>query len=194
MTKIASYTFEEYLQKVRAFHGNTAPGVVLGGIMVDTVRQKLPENILFDAISETDKCLPDAIQILTPCTIGNGWMRIMNSGRFALCLYDKLSGDGFRVYIDTEKIKKFPDINDWFFVLKPKAEQDKGLILAGLEQHGREILSINHVKVNLESLSSKYEGEYAVCRLCKESFPANDLGVCLVCQGKQSYCELKKGT
>jgi len=184
---IGSYTFEEYLQKVRTFHGNTAPGVILGGIMVDEALRHLPPNILFDAISETDKCLPDSIQLLTPCTIGNGWMRIINIGRFALCLYNKQSGEGFRVYIDPERVKTFPVINNWFFSLKPKKEQNKENLLAEIGLSGSKILGLSQVKVDIEALSSKYEGEYAICRECKESYPSNGLGLCLACQGKASY-------
>jgi formylmethanofuran dehydrogenase subunit E len=155
--------------------------------MVSVARRNLPENILFDAVSETDKCLPDAIQMLTPCTIGNGWMRIINSGRFALSLYDKTNGDGFRVAVDPEKLKAYPTLNDWFFVLKPKREQSKARILAGFERHGEDILKVSRVKVNIASLDSIYEGDYAVCRGCGESYPANDTGLCLVCQGKAAY-------
>jgi formylmethanofuran dehydrogenase subunit E len=189
---IVSYTFEEYLQKVRVFHGNTAPGVVLGGIMVDEARRNLPENILFDAISETDKCLPDAIQLLTPCTIGNGWMRIINIGRFALCLYDKRSGEGIRVAVDPQKIKAFPGINNWFFVLIPKKEQDRGNLIEEIKKSGSKILSISQVTVDIESLPGKYEGEYALCRQCQESYPANDLGLCLACQGNSYFSKIKK--
>lgn len=185
--KIVAYTFKEYLERVRSFHGNTAPGVVLGGIMVNMARRKLPENILFDAISETDKCLPDAIQLLTPCTIGNGWMRIINIGRFALCLYNKTTGDGIRVTVDPVKIKVFADLNNWFFLLKPKKDQDKERILSGIEQFGKDILSASQVKVDIDSLPSKYEGKYGICRRCEESYPINDLGLCLVCQRKAYY-------
>ena len=65
---IGEYTFGEYLDAVESFHGYKAPGVVIGGIMVDFAMQQLPSNTLFDAISETTYCLPDAIQLLTPCT------------------------------------------------------------------------------------------------------------------------------
>jgi hypothetical protein len=37
---------------------------------------------------------PDAVQILTPCTVGNGWMRILNLGRYAVTLNDKFTGEG----------------------------------------------------------------------------------------------------
>lgn len=71
-----------------AFHGNPAPGLIIGGYMVDAARSMLPEGILFDAVVETKKCLPHAVQILTPPSYGNGWMRVVNLGRYALSLYD----------------------------------------------------------------------------------------------------------
>ena len=90
---IGSYSFDEFLQLVKSFHGYAAPGVVIGGIMVDLARRQLAAEVLFDAVSETRNCLPDAIQILTPCTIGNGWLKVVNLGRFAFSLYDKYQGD-----------------------------------------------------------------------------------------------------
>jgi formylmethanofuran dehydrogenase subunit E len=62
--------------------------------MVDLALSILPRGILFDAIAETGHCLPDAIQLLTPCTVGNGWLKVRDLGRFALALYDKQSGEG----------------------------------------------------------------------------------------------------
>jgi hypothetical protein len=32
---ICSYAFEDYVEKVRSFHGFAAPGVIIGGFMVD---------------------------------------------------------------------------------------------------------------------------------------------------------------
>ena len=67
---IGPYAFDEFLQLIKSFHGNVAPGVVIGGIMVEMARGLLPAEILFDAVCETRNCLPDAVQLLTPCTIG----------------------------------------------------------------------------------------------------------------------------
>ncbi|MGO9580828.1 MAG: FmdE family protein, partial [Desulfobaccales bacterium] len=128
--KIGSHSFAEFVQLVKSFHGNVAPGVVLGGIMVEMARQKLPAAILFDAICETRNCLPDAVQLLTPCTIGNGWLKVMNLGRFAVILYDKYEGAGVRVWLDPAKTAAWPEVNGWYLKLKPKAEQDKELLLA----------------------------------------------------------------
>ena len=188
---IGNYTFEEFLQKVRAFHGNPAGGVVLGGIMVDIAQRNLPKDSLFDAICETDKCLPDSIQMLTPCTIGNGWMRIINSGRFALALYDKRSGAGVRVFVDAAKVKQYKELNNWFFSLIPKKEQDRDRLTAEIKNHGADILSLRRVQVDIAALPNKEIAAYAICRVCGESHLAEDGDVCLSCQGKTYISEVK---
>ncbi|MBW1978010.1 MAG: formylmethanofuran dehydrogenase subunit E family protein [Deltaproteobacteria bacterium] len=66
---ICSYTYEEFLNLVRSFHGHVAPGVIIGGFMVDLALATLQAEEPAGAICETSSCLPDAIQLLTPCTI-----------------------------------------------------------------------------------------------------------------------------
>ena len=65
---IGPYTFDEFSTLVESFHGSAAPGVLVGGVMVEAAKSRLPEGILFDALTETRACLPDAVQLLTPCT------------------------------------------------------------------------------------------------------------------------------
>ncbi len=104
---IGTYSYEEYQQLVVSFHGAAAPGLLIGGFMVDLAQKNIPDGEFFDAICETPVCLPDAVQLLTPCTIGNGWLTILNFGKFAVSLYDKKSGSGIRVYLDMEKLKNW---------------------------------------------------------------------------------------
>jgi len=40
----------------------TTFGVIIGGYMVEKARRALPGGILFDAVSETVQCLPDAVK------------------------------------------------------------------------------------------------------------------------------------
>ena len=99
--KICGRSLEAFLSTIETFHGWRAPGLVLGGFMVDwgqeLIRNHLGLNIEADAIVETRHCLPDAIQLFTPCTFGNGWMKVLDWDKFALSLYDKHRLDGFRV-------------------------------------------------------------------------------------------------
>lgn len=75
-----TYSFEDTLQLIRRFHGFPAPGLVLGTKMVSYALDHVPQDILFDAICETSSCLPDAVQILTLCTIGNAWLKVIDMG------------------------------------------------------------------------------------------------------------------
>ena len=184
---IRSYSTDEYLDKVRKFHGYTAPGVIIGGFMVDLAYQHLPKEGLFDAICETEKCLADSIQLLTPCTVGNSWLRVFDTGRFALTIYDKISGEGVRVYVDPVKLEKWSEINTFFFKLKPKKEQDSDLLLRQILEAGTDILSWEPVKVDLSALKKPSRDKFVICPQCKEPYPASYGETCPGCRGKLPY-------
>ncbi|MCL2679773.1 MAG: formylmethanofuran dehydrogenase subunit E family protein [Dehalococcoidia bacterium] len=181
--KIAADTFDEYLRKVRSFHGNAAPGVMLGGIMVSLAQSKLPPSGLYDAICETDRCLPDAVQMLTPCTIGNGWLRILNTGRFSVTLYDKHTGVGVRVFVAADKVKKTSEINKWFFGLVSKQQQDTEKLLGEIELYGESVLGVRSVQVDMAALVLP-EPDYVLCASCGESHLAGGGGLCLICRSE----------
>jgi len=186
---ILSYTFEEYLERVKSFHGFAAPGVIIGGFMVELAYKHLPKGGLFDAICETEKCLPDAIQLLTPCTIGNGWLRIINIGCFALTLYDKDNGKGIRVSLDPLKLDACPEIKSWFYRQKSKEEQDSQLLMEEIRQAGASILSAHQVKVDPALLNNKHKrrADSTLCPILKGVKPSADDKICLGCQGKIPY-------
>ncbi len=184
---IGSYSFDDFLHLVKSFHGNMAPGVVLGGIMVAAARQQLPAGVLFDAICETRNCLPDAIQLLTPCTIGNGWLKVVDVGRFALALYNKHGGDGVRVFLDHVKVADWPEINSWYRKLNPKKEQDPERLLEEIKNAGPEILGWQQVKIRPQFLGKRSRGRIAICPLCREAYPSQDGGICRACQGDAPY-------
>ena len=186
-THILGYSYEEYVKIVKQFHGAEAPGVIIGGFMVDTALRNLPEGILYDAICETRSCLPDAIQLLTPCTIGNGWLKIIHNGRFALTLYNKQNNEGVRVFLDAEKVKAWPEIATWYFKSKPGKEQDREKIAQEIKEAGDTILSIQHVRVRAQIAEKKHKGSIAICPECREAYPAEDGETCLACQGSKLY-------
>jgi len=184
--KIRHYSLEQFLELVKEFHGYEAPGVVIGGFMVDLAYRHLPEGGLFDAVSETPKCLPDAIQLLTPCTLGNGWLTVVNVGRYALTLYDKKSGEGVRVFVDTDKLEPWPELKTWFFKLKPKNEQDSDRLAREIREAGVEILGVQNVKMPHRFLEHRKRGSMAVCPECHEGYPLDDGPRCLSCSGKEN--------
>ncbi|MFY9399134.1 MAG: formylmethanofuran dehydrogenase subunit E family protein [Desulfomonilia bacterium] len=184
---IGQYSLEDYMHLVRSFHGSIAPGLIIGGFMVDLARGGLPEGVIFDAISETRTCLPDAIQLLTPCTIGNGWLKVLDYGRYALCFYEKEQGEGVRVYIDPEKLDAWPEIKTWFFKLKPKKEQDVNALRDQIIEAGAHILGMEKVTVDLAAMGKKGKGAIATCPSCREAYPVKDGPMCLACQKGTPY-------
>ncbi len=181
-------TVDEYLKMVQSFHSYAAPGVVIGGFMVNLAFKNLKgKDVLLDAVAETEKCLPDSIQLLTPCTVGNGWLKVFNLGRFALTLYDKNTGNGVRVCVNPDKLEKWPELKDWFFKNKPKKDQNTDLLMQQILEAGDSICDYKKVKVDLDLLKVKHRPGFKVCSVCGESYPAADGEICLGCQGKTPY-------
>jgi len=179
---IKSYTFEEFVDHVSSFHGYAAPGVIIGGFMVDLVYRYLPAEGLFDALCETPKCLPDAIQLLTPCTLGNGWLTVVNTGRFALTLYDKETGNGVRVFVNPVRLNGWSEIRAWFFKLKQKKEQNNQLLMAEIREAGAGICDLQKVKVADRFLRKLHRGGFAICSCCGEAYPVDDGPICVGCR------------
>jgi formylmethanofuran dehydrogenase subunit E len=188
--KIVRYSLDEYLELVRSFHGYASPGLLVGGFMVDLAMKNLPQGILFDAICETNHCLPDAVQILTPCTIGNGWLKIMPFGKFAVSLYEKYEGNGIRVYLDITKLKDWGEIWTWFFKLKPKKEQNSELLQEQIRKAGADICSLDRIRVLPQYLKKADLGERTICPICQEAYPAAHGRICRGCQGDSPYRKL----
>ena len=59
---IGSRTHEEFMEEARAFHGYPAPGLIIGGYMVELAKRHIPEGVLYDAISRNGPLPPP-----TPC-------------------------------------------------------------------------------------------------------------------------------
>lgn len=193
---IGPYTFEEYIDRVKAFHGSIAPGMIAGGIMVDIAQNNLPEGELFDVICESGHCLPDAVQLLTPCTIGNGWLKIVSTSRYAMTFYNKYTGDGIRVYLDAKRLGGWPEIRAWFMREKPKHEQDLNAIIDEFKNAGPQVFGTQqiHVKQEFVQGAKKKHGSIILCPSCGEAF-SSDLGeVCPGCQGKSPYDRTDKYT
>lgn len=188
--EIRGVSVDAYLEKVRAFHGHLAPGMVCGGFMVELAFQSLPEGGLYDAIAETRACLPDAIQVLTPCTIGNGWLRIEDTGRFAILLYDKHTGQGVRVALDPERLKKWPEVHVWAMKLKPKKEQDKKRLFSEIIEAGFGLYKVERIVVDRKRFPKK--GRIFTCPDCGESFRGSEPGACEACMGRVAFSPLRE--
>jgi formylmethanofuran dehydrogenase subunit E len=137
--------------------------------------------------------LPDAIQLLTPYTVGNGWLTVVNVGRYTLTLYNKETGEGVRVFVDTDKLDPWTELKTWFFKLKPKKEQDTALLLSQIKEAGSGICGVQKVKVADHFIQRRPRGSLTVCPKCREGYPLDDGPLCLACSGKKIlYLSLNK--
>ena len=153
---IGAYTFKEFRSLAENFHGYAAPGLLVGGYMVELAKRHLPEGTLFEAVVESGKCLPDAVQLLTLCSIGNNWMKIHNLGRYAVSLFDKHTGEGVRVSLDPVKMAAYPELKGWFFKEKPKKDQDVAVLEAEIEAAGDSICKVEPISVKRRFLGHKH--------------------------------------
>ena len=184
---IGNYTFEEFKEKAAEFHGYPAPGLLIGAYMVEEAKQRLPEGTLFEAMVETSKCLPDAVQLLSLCSAGNQWMKVENLGRYAVSLYDKYTGEGWRVFVDTNKLEDWPEIKGWFLKLVPKKDQDTDKLFNEIEEAGISICSVQKITISPKYLGHKHMSAIEPCPVCTEAYPVADGAICRGCQGDSPY-------
>ena len=128
--------------------------------------------MLFEAVSETRNCLPDAIQLLTPCTVGNGWLKIINLGRFALSLFDKHSGKGVRVFVDAQKIRAWPEVAAWLFKLRRSRSRIANSFWSKSGKRGRNSTELKPSSSSLNSGQAP-QGRHWCCNLCGEPYPVD---------------------
>ena len=183
--KINSYKgridMEDFLEQIIEFHGSLAPGLVLGGFMVDWAWEAMESAELVDAVVETRKCIPDAVQLLTKCSIGNGWLRILDWGKLALTLYDFETSEGARVYVDMQKLDHYPMVRAWAMKEKSKEELPLEPLVDEMIMAHRNVFSCSRVKVGkIEDHLASYDRP-RICGKCGESFLFADGKICPGC-------------
>lgn len=184
---IRGMSFDDYVKEVKRFHGHVAPGMVAAGFMVELALSSLPEGGFYDAVCETRACIPDAVQLLTPCTIGNGWLKIVPTGRFAMALYDKHTGEGVRVAPDYAALETWPHFNSWLLKLVPKKDQDTRALLNEIRDGGVGLFTCAPVKLDPSFLGGKKKNVSHIyrCDACGEGFRAKtETALCPGCDGK----------
>lgn len=90
----------EQLRKAVEFHGHECPGLTIGIRAAELALQRLgasgPDLV---AVSETDMCGVDAIQVLTGCTYGKGNLLHRDLGKMAFSFFRRSDGKGFRAVL-----------------------------------------------------------------------------------------------
>ncbi|MDD3001956.1 MAG: FmdE family protein, partial [Candidatus Riflebacteria bacterium] len=150
------------------------------------------------AVAEAKACLSDAVQALTGCTVGNKYLKIYDEiGRYAIVLYDRTDGKGFRIFVDLKKIKETetPELHKFFHRKRaPEVQYDMEARALSAKKVVKEFTETNHdifgvENVMINDLEKEVILSAKVCSKCGESFTYSDDAVelCLVCSKKQNY-------
>lgn len=190
MQTIPEYSTEELLEKMETmgippdlresfrrcidFHSYAAPGMLIGVFMVDyalSILGKNPRDKIF-VTCETAKCLPDPPQVMMHATTGNHRLRVLPIGKFALTLTPFSANEcaeGVRVYVDRDKLKKYPVISSWYDntpAFKPATMKKQ--LADEILSAGRSILSCAKVRMNV---TRKKKWNSVTCPSCGEQVP-----------------------
>ncbi len=170
--RFASY--EEFLKELTLFHGKPRTRRRPSRLhMVNMAWEVFPKDVLMDVICETRKCLADTIQLLTPCTVGNHWLKIVDTGRFAGVFYDKQTGEGGPASpLSMERLKLWPRVEEWYLKLTPKHEQSLQAILDEINAAGAELFDMIEVTVEPEVLKVRPKTPPVFCPDLRRGLPA----------------------
>jgi formylmethanofuran dehydrogenase subunit E len=173
---------DDVLSRLGEFYGTLVPGLIIGAYMVELAYEKLGDVELVDAAAESRKCIADSVQLMTPCTLGNGWLKVYDWGIFAITLYDKKNKRGVRAYFDTKKLPEDSITYKWFFRKVGKSSHDE--VVEELLKLKTSILSYEYVDVDIKKEKS---GEIKPCKKCGYPFPSNGDDECQSCMTGATY-------
>ncbi len=175
-------------------HGHLAPGIALGlrmsEIALSIMNTKKGDKYLV-GISETARCLADAMQAATGCTLGHGSAFVEDYGKLALTLGDVRTKKGVRVALKDEANKHSTLMNKWMMrlgKLSHEEEEELGMQLLDMDE---KYFLIQNVEIDREQNFEK--SGIVTCSVCGELIPQvltefkNNLVYCNACCGKAYY-------
>ena len=91
-----------YLEKAKALHGDICPGIVLGTRLTLAAMKELGldparKNKNLIVFAEIDRCMTDAVQAITGCSLGHRSLKYVNYGKFSAVFYDMDSKRAIRI-------------------------------------------------------------------------------------------------
>jgi formylmethanofuran dehydrogenase subunit E len=96
--------FEIYFRKAADYHGHACAGIALGTKMTLAAMRYLgfdpsPKNKNLMVFVEVSRCMTDAVQAISCCTLGHRTLRFIDYGKFAASFVDLESGKAVRATV-----------------------------------------------------------------------------------------------
>lgn len=182
-------TAAEYVAKVST-EGPPRPGIILA-IRMCVLGMKLLEiddpsayHKRLITIVETDRCLPDAIKLVTGCRLANRTLKLKDWGKMAVSFLNLKSGRAFRVtaleHVEPEALRDFEGLS-----------RDEALSRAYTDFTDRRLFKWQPVLVKLspEDIPG-YHAKRVLCSRCGEGIGfsreirVDGLTLCRACTGE----------
>ena len=184
---LCGISLEDFLVRMEEFHGYRSPGLVVGGTMVDLALRELGTAPYLHVVTETVICLPDAVQLLTPCTVGNGLLKVLDWGKFALTSYDGETFQGVRIWLNPDALTAYPLIQRWHERSDPS--KDKPVfehLIAEILDAGQEIFTYRPIRLH-RAFERPEDSPTSPCPNCGESYALHLGSKCPACQDQAYY-------
>ncbi|MDR2142676.1 MAG: FmdE family protein [Deltaproteobacteria bacterium] len=116
--------WRDYLDKAATYHGHICGGQILGIRMALLGLRLLsldPQAELRDLVVylESDRCVADAVYVVTGVTIGRRRVKLFNYGKTAMSLLDLKSGQAYRIsVVDQDRPPKNADLVAYWLAKK----------------------------------------------------------------------------
>ncbi len=177
-----------------ALHGHLAPGIALGLRMSELallhLNTKKGDKHLI-GISETARCLADAVQAATGCTPGHGNAYVEDYGKLAITIGDARTKKGVRVALRDNAGNFSPLMNKWAMRLGKLSHEEENELSKRLLDMDKQYFLIQDILIEK---SQDFDNSSVVrCSICGEYIPENliekkDDGVyCKACGGNRYY-------
>jgi formylmethanofuran dehydrogenase subunit E len=151
--------FEYYLKKAGDYHGHICAGIVYGTRISLAAMKALGlnpdlKNKNLIVYTEIDRCMTDAVQVISGCHLGHRSMKYVDYGKFAATFVNTDTGKAVRGTIK-EDFKSSDDVNE---LIKT---------VASLQEDA--VVNLQEVKVAIPEIDLPgFPQQKAVCSACGE--------------------------
>lgn len=172
-------------------HGHLAPGIALGlrmsELALSRLKAKKGDKYLI-GISETARCLADAMQAATGCTLGHGNALVENYGKLAITIGDTRTKKGVRVALKEDADNHSTLMNRWMMRLGKLTHQEE-------EELGVQLLSMDEIFFTIQNVEINNDQNFeksgiVTCGECGELIPES----LTERKGNEIYCKPCTGT
>ncbi len=177
------------LNRAVSFHGHLCLGQVLGVHLaergMEVIRTTDPNEII--VYVENDRCIADAIQIITGTRLGRRSMKLVNYGKMAATFINTRTGDAYRVWVSGK-------VNEMIGEISSDMQEREMQYKTVLESCSDDIVSVQRVSVDIPGWEMPGKPQrIVICNRCKEKVMDgkdvlhDDGPLCMACAGNPYY-------